>query len=196
MASYISLRPLDRRLTVLRMRFLQFLSGRLPSSVMSAGAINSLALLPVVIPCIRTCLRRWMPIDGGADWRAHGGGVGRLGMRATTRAGGTHLTFGWALVWLRSAVASRVNSTSILSLLLSLVQLCLLSSEDLLLFSKNLRIVLVLDRSSSLRGRRALDLGLMTSCLAVHCRDMLRPLPIAYTHLLALVVEAELLRLT
>ena len=120
MASYISWRPLDRRLTVLRMRFLELLRGRLPDSMMSTLAIG-LALLPVVIAGIRTCLRGRMAVDGGADRRAHGGGVGSLSVRASSGAGVAHLSFGWSLVRLRGSVTCRIHSTSIMSLLLGLV---------------------------------------------------------------------------
>ena len=102
------------------MRFLELLRGRLPDSMMSTLAIG-LALLPVVIAGVRTCLRGRMAVDGGADRRAHGGGVGGLRVRASSGAGVAHLSFGWSLVRLRGSVACRIHSTSIMSLLLGLV---------------------------------------------------------------------------
>lgn len=116
-------------------------------------------------------------------------------MRATSRTGAAHLPLDCCLARLLSAVASGVNPTSILCLLLSLVKLSLLSCEDLLLFAEDLRVVLILDGGRSLRGWRGLTLGRVTAGGRVDAGDVLGALSLTDAHLLALVVEAKLLRL-
>lgn len=74
--------------------------------------------------------------------------------------------------------------------LLRLVQLGLLSGQDLLLLSQDLGVVLALHRCCSLGSRSALDLGLVRGL--ANC-DVLGALPVSDPHLLPLVLEVELL---
>lgn len=95
----------------------------------------------------------------------------------------------WHLIWLIAAPCG-VHSAAVVRLL-SLVQLCLLSCQHLLLLSQNLGVVLILHRCCSLGSRSTLALRMVT---LADC-DVLGALPIADPHLLPLVLKVELLRL-